>query len=283
MSFSKQRPKALCALFGALALLCSAAVADDAAHEARIKALKENRKGVSRRIVGGVVADAVKWPWAVAIGYRKSDGELHQFCGGTLIDRQWVLTAAHCKVTTGDEVVAGRPALSSSDGQILEIAEVINHEGYNELNNDADIALVRLAQGTDLTPSALIDAQDSPLPAKEAFTVTGWGLLEEGGESSDELLEVTVGVLSQPTCEEMYAGAGVLITDNMLCAGTLGKDACQGDSGGGGFVWDASANTYRQAGIVSFGIGCANPNFVGVYTRVSQFLDWIKENADVAH
>jgi hypothetical protein len=102
--------------------------------------------------------------------------------------------------------------------------------------------------------------------------VSGWGATAEGGSSAAILQKVRVPIVSNTTCNAAYGGG---ITANMLCAGLVegGKDSCQGDSGGPLVVPDGSG--WRLAGVVSFGNGCARPNFYGVYTRISSFTTWI--------
>ena len=105
------------------------------------------------------------------------------------------------------------------------------------------------------------------------MTVTGFGTTREGGSSSDKLMEVEVPVVSNAQCSNSYPG---YITFNHICAGKEGKDSCQGDSGGPLF-WSSNSKFYLT-GIVSFGQGCARPNYPGVYTRVTSYLNWIKTN-----
>lgn len=118
------------------------------------------------------------------------------------------------------------------------------------------------------------------------FIVAGWGRLAEGGKSSNILQELQIPVLSNSVCQDRYQKQGKLISDKqfnnaVLCAGVLegGKDSCQGDSGGplmGTKVLPDGARFF-QAGIVSYGIGCAREDVPGVYTRVQTFMDWIQE------
>jgi secreted trypsin-like serine protease len=108
-------------------------------------------------------------------------------------------------------------------------------------------------------------------------TVTGWGTRSEGApDYPDELYEVQVPIVDQSTCEFVYGSIGDDITGNMLCAGLPqgGKDSCYGDSGGPLIVPDGSGG-FKLAGIVSWGEGCAQPGFPGVYTRVANFVEWV--------
>ena len=104
--------------------------------------------------------------------------------------------------------------------------------------------------------------------------VTGWGTLYESGSSPEILQKVTIPVMDDKTCQFYMAGGS--IKESMLCCGYNegGKDSCQGDSGGPLYCNGV------QAGIVSWGVGCARPQQPGIYTEVSYFVDWIKENID---
>ncbi len=240
-------------------------------------------------IVGGQEADPGEYPWQVAL-VRSGQSLLSQYCGGSLIHREWVVTAAHCvEDETADEVdvAAGVHDLGVPDPGFVRsaVTEIVIHPGWNPSTSDNDIALLRLATPIDERPGAgatlpiahldRVASDAGPLDGVMA-TVTGWGNTlpnPPGGVNyPDQLQEVSLPIITNAACNAAYGGG---ITANMLCAAAPGKDACQGDSGGPLIVFDNGQARWELAGVVSFGEGCAHPNFPGVYARVSQYNVWI--------
>jgi secreted trypsin-like serine protease len=233
------------------------------------------------RIVGGEPLPIERSPWQVALvrGYVPEPAR-YQFCGGSVIAPNWIVTAAHCIknsiVQTNPSrvsVVAGT-AFYEVGGERLEVDKLFVHPSYVDAGQGNDIALLKLkTASTRGVPIALV-APDGELRATTPVSVSGWGALFEGGQGSKELLGVTMPVVSSQVCNapEVYSGQ---ITDTMFCAGERegGIDSCQGDSGGP--VWATLQNTPSLVGIVSWGEGCARRLKYGVYTRVSAMRGWV--------
>lgn len=247
---------------------------------------------IFNRIVGGRDADEGEYPFMVALIMKGRPVKSSQFCGGSLIRANWVLTAAHCVQSWGggtispnriEAFVGGYRLSDETKGQRVGVVKIIKHENYDDDTLDNDIALIKLAKAVNKELISLGRPEFNS--AGTLSTVVGWGNIrstDDGGFETPEVLqEVDVPVVSQNVCqsgldEVVPPFYDVSLTDNMICAGFSegGKDACQGDSGGPMIVKDASAN-YVQNGIVSWGIGCAKPKAFGVYTRVSNYVNWI--------
>jgi len=236
------------------------------------------------RIVGGEPAADGEFPWQVSIRQIGNIGATH-FCGGTIINENWVMTAAHCcagQTPHFMHIVAGGIKLNSYEfeEETRDVDNIIRHPEYDSQGLTNDICLLKLSdplQMTDYIKSIALPESMSETEAGTKATVTGWGLTAESEvELPNTLRKVVVPVVSDDECREYYSSTNAPdIAASMICAGLPegGKDSCQGDSGGP-FI-DAVRKTLL--GVVSWGLGCGRAGSPGVYTQVSYFVDWIEE------
>ncbi len=227
-------------------------------------------------IVGGEETQVGELPFMVSLHDRNG-----HFCGGSLVAKNWVLTAAHCVRGTSpngiEAVYVGLHDQKSTQGvEAFKAVEIIINPNYNYYL-DFDFALIRL-EGESKSEPAELNEYKFAVPADPDtiyVTTAGWGVTREGGWSAADILrKVTVPLVTQETCLKSYPGR---LTDRMICAGLPegGKDACQMDSGGPLFTKKADGR-FTLIGVVSWGEGCARPERFGVYSRVSSVLDWLK-------
>jgi len=237
------------------------------------------------RIVGGSEAGDGEFPWQVSLRSIGGIGATH-FCGGSVIDKDWVLTAAHCcagQIPLTMHVVAGGIELNSfeNEEQTVNLQKIIMHPNYDSSTISNDICLLHLSESLEFTDWVQPLALPQMLQETDAgtmCTVTGWGTLSEGGFGlPNKLHKVDVPVVSDEDCNESYASTNPIL-DSMICAGLPegGKDSCQGDSGGP-FTCPNAEGVVESVGIVSWGVGCARPGYPGVYTQTSYYVDWIME------
>lgn len=229
------------------------------------------------QIAGGFPIDIKEVPWQVALRIRS--GDRSALCGGSVVDRHWVLTAAHCLpagVRASDVQVITGTSDYLNGGRWIGLSRVVVHERYDPATHAADLALLRLLAPIEGAAVALA-APDSTLSPGQPLLVSGWGATAEGGAKSRQLMGALVPYVDNETCNAPASYAG-RVQPGMLCAGEVfgGPDACQGDSGGP-LVKHNPAGAIL-VGVVSFGVGCGRTAKYGVYVRVSTFRDWIERN-----
>ena len=228
-------------------------------------------------IIGGKDSEKGRYKYVVSL---INSGGFH-VCGGSLIARDLILTAAHCngyfvKVQIGRYDTSDK----SETFEVFDVNGKIVHESYDARLLRNDFMVVRI-NGLSSNPVVVLN-EDEQVP--EVLTVVGWGVQDVNGEPyQGPLQETQVKYVPNSKCN-MSAGYinGVyytyygIIRDNMLCAGAPSTDACSGDSGGPLLIKGSNASEDIQVGIVSWGFGCAYPDFPGVYARVSNQIKWIK-------
>ncbi|XP_058868212.1 serine protease 33-like [Acipenser ruthenus] len=237
------------------------------------------RKVGASRIMGGSDAQKGACPWQVSIM-----NNVFHICGGSLIDKNWVLSAAHCfqgfinvKPFT---VRLGALSLSQQQGVDMRLLRIVLRPGFKSADQGGDAALLELEQPAPLSETIFPVCLPSPsttFTAGQECWVTGWGNIKEGVplSSPHTLQQLVVPLVDSVSCDTMYHignsfGKSVpLILPDVICAGYQEgrKDSCQGDSGGP-LVCPSPDCSWILAGIVSWGDGCAQPNRPGC-TRVS--------------
>ncbi len=252
----------------------------------------------SPRIVGGANASIGKWQYLAHLEIALEDNRTGG-CGASLIDDDVLLTAAHCVFDRGHRVdpsdftaVLGREDLSTSAGDAFGVQRIFVHPRYNPDTDDNDVAVLELAAPARYQRVRLVglgaDEAHFSRPNANGW-VAGWGALYEGSEEgSDVLQEVRAPTLPDSSCRNYDgspAGEGVFNGATMLCAGyTDGRaDACQGDSGGPLVIRSAdNTQTLRQVGVVSWGEGCAQAGFPGVYAwlAASGIGGWVRNSVN---
>jgi hypothetical protein len=251
----------------------------------------------TERVIGGVQSKNASWPF---MAYLLIGGNWQ--CGGSLVSRQFILTAAHCTYNDETKKVWDAGAFSvrlgSNDSQaggtLHRVRRVIMHENYNPATNQNDIALLELDAPVDVPTIAIegVSSRSSSVRFSAASRsspfgkIVGWGRVDPKVQNSISryLMEAPIPIVDSATCNAVMGktmrGA---IDARRICAGQSqgGVDSCNGDSGGPLLEPGDSAN-WVEVGVVSWGVSsCGDPKTYGVYTRVGAFSDWLTRNIGV--
>ncbi|MFI6208426.1 S1 family peptidase [Streptomyces sp. NPDC051041] len=216
-------------------------------------------------IVGGTTTTTTAYPFVMQI----TDASQNQFCGGTLVSPTKVVTAAHCMVgetTSSVRVVGGRTYLNGTNGTVSRVSRIWIHPSYTTATRGEDVAVLTLSTAMPYATAKYVSSTDTSVYAAGATArILGWGTTSSGGSSSNQLRTATVPIVSDSSCRTSYGSD--FVANEMVCAGysSGGVDTCQGDSGGPLLVGGV------LAGITSWGEGCAQAGYPGVYTRLTTF------------
>merc|ERR1719397_1911421 len=231
------------------------------------------------KIVGGTEAYPGEFPHQIALLRGGVGGSL--MCGGSLVKENMVVTAGHCcdgQSASRLGVRVGNHHLYEDDPDKKDIAvsRVVLHESYDSWTVENDICMLELEESADFSSSVIgsisLPSNGEEYSAGTMCSVSGWGTTTEGGSLGSTLMKVDVPVVSDGDCRSSYGQND--IADSMICAGfdQGGKDSCQGDSGGP-FMCGS-----QLSGVVSWGYGCAEAGYPGVYTQTSYFVSWINSH-----
>ncbi|XP_026668337.1 clotting factor B-like isoform X2 [Ceratina calcarata] len=243
------------------------------------------------RVVGGEEALPGRWPWMAAI-FLHGSKRTEFWCGGSLIGSRFILTAAHCTRDHRQRPFAARQFTvrlgdidlerddEPSAPETYAVKQIHAHPKFSRVGFYNDIAVLELTRPVRKSSYVIPICLPQARYRSEEFagarpTVVGWGTTYYGGKESTVQRQAVLPVWRNEDCNAAYFQP---ITSNFLCAGYSqgGKDACQGDSGGPLML--RADGRWIQIGIVSFGNKCGEPGYPGVYTRVTEYIDWIKNN-----
>ncbi|MFE0690743.1 serine protease, partial [Streptomyces xiamenensis] len=255
-------------------------------------ALLPAHAAADEHIVGGSPVSVTDHPWVVALASRDRYGEARsgQFCGGALVGPDTVVTAAHCVSPQvlgrnaddpGDlTVIAGRDDLAQDAGREVAVREVRINPDYDPATNAGDLAVLTLTESLPADDAIRVAGAGHPgyTPGTEAL-VHGWGDTTGSGGYENLLRAAGVRMLADDDCARAYeAVGGGFDAESMVCAAAPqgGQDACQGDSGGPLVAAGA------LVGLVSWGNGCGDPAYPGVYTRGSLIADLLEQEGRVS-
>ncbi|XP_017066711.1 trypsin beta [Drosophila eugracilis] len=224
------------------------------------------------RIVNGKKIKCSRAPYQCALHYNNNF-----ICGCVILSRRWILTAQHCKIgKAGSYTVRAGSTQQRRGGQLRKVQKTVVHPGYSEYTMRNDLCMMKLKTplklGRCVQKAKLPSTKTKRFPRR--FLASGWGLTSAKAQNVQRYLRgVTLHLVSHSECQQEYRGTGIKIYKEMICATGKNKDTCSGDSGG------PLCHKGVLYGVTSFGIGCANNDYSGVYVNVLQYVPWIKKVA----
>jgi secreted trypsin-like serine protease len=252
----------------------------------------------SPRIVNGQPASPGEYPaqGLLRFGDETDPADRFPICGGTLLNNRHFLTAAHCvtdlddgSVYSGDLFAVELGSTTVGGGTVFTVSdpEILTGWNFETFQNDAALFTLDSPAPASLDPIRLIETDEDALWSNGRLaTVVGWGRIFSGGPASNVLLEANAPMRADAPCVTAYATDPFAETNidptSMVCAGDGSTDTCQGDSGGPLMVSDGAFLVL--AGITSWGNGCAEPEFPGVYTRLGAdaINGWVRDRVPLA-
>ncbi|MEQ2292647.1 Elastase-1 [Ameca splendens] len=236
---------------------------------------------VEGRVVGGEVATPNSWPWQISLQFKSRSNFYHN-CGGTLIRRGWVMTAAHClRRSVTRRVVLGDHDISNNEGseQYMNVSQIYIHPNWNSsnINGGYDIALVRLSTDAVLNNNVqlgVLPPSGQVLAHNHTCYITGWGRNQTGGSLSTQLKQAYLPVVNYRTCSRK-GWWDKSVKRTMVCAGGGSNSGCQGDSGGPlNCIVNGQWVVHGVTSFVYF-LGCNTYKKPTVFTRVSAYISWM--------
>lgn len=237
------------------------------------------------KVVGGKMTSIEAHPWQVQIRKKIGDSS-YQHCGGALVGDKWIVTAAHCLLTSKPlfVVVGSTTAINWQRSSVIYIESFAVHPNYmlpeSRKKYDYDIALIKLLKSVDLSSSrtrAVCLPKTTDNFQTKTCIATGWGGRQEHGSASVNLLQVEMPVIKSKLCQFYMNDVSMPDLDRVICAGHIspGKGVCSGDSGGP-LVCKNDDGSWVLAGVTSSSVGCARENRYDLFTKVASYRNWIE-------